>query len=197
MIALPGIAQKKDTAPADPTIQTLKTVAYLTRYGDKHQDAISFMQAARILGRQPILHFGTPRHLFYLNPDELLAKGRRLAGKDTLLLSLADHIAWELGFRARGRTDGPKTRAAQVKGGSSFTASWTFNGNEPAIVSVIGDGDNDLDLFVYDRDNKVVAQDDSHTDACEVHFTPPENADYKIVVKNWGSSYSDFVIITN
>ncbi len=214
MAVLPGVAQKSGTIQLNPEIQTLKTIAYLTRYGHAHQDAASFLQAARMLGKQPIQIIGIDQvtvspatdatmtthaqhRPFFLNADTLLAEGRRLAGTDTILLALANQVAWELDFRARGRTDGPKTMAAQVKGGSSFAATWSFKGGKVATISVVGDGDNDLDLFVFDKRNKVVAQDDSHIDACEVHFTPSKKADYKIVVKNWGNSYSDFVLITN
>ncbi|PPK99980.1 hypothetical protein SAMN05444682_110134 [Parapedobacter indicus] len=207
-----GIAQKRAaTAKVPPEIQTLKTMAYLTRYGHTHQDGLSFIQAARLLAKQPVevipnnqieisLSDTSARlrqHPFMLNADTLLAWGRRLSQNNTAALTLADQVDWELGLRSRGRTEGPKTMAAQVKGGSSFATTWSFKGSEKAIVSVIGDGDNDLDLFVFDKHNNIIAQDDSHTDACEVQFTPSNKADYKIVVKNWGSSYSDFILITN
>jgi len=207
-----GVAQKRAaTAKIPPEIQTLKTMAYLTRYGHTHQDGLSFIQAARLLAKQPVAvipndQMGTSpsdtttrirQQPFVLNADTLLTWGRRLSQNDRAALALADQVQRELGLRSRGRTEGPKTMAAQVKGGSSFATTWSFKGSEVAIVSVIGDGDNDLDLFVLDKHNNVIAQDDSHTDACEVQFKPTSNADYKIVVKNWGSSYSDFILITN
>lgn len=212
MGCLPGVAQDTTSRPtADPAIEAVKQVAYLTRYAAANIDALSFIQAARILAKTPIriipanevavspadTSAGAMRLLFRFDSDTLLARGRQLAGADPLLLALADQVAGESAGRSRGRLNGPKTMAARVKAGSSFTATWTFKGGEVASISVIGDGDNDLDLQVLDAQGRMITQDNGHTDACEVHFTPSENAAYRLVVKNWGSSYSDFVLITN
>jgi hypothetical protein len=56
-----------------------------------------------------------------------------------------------------------------------------------------GDGDSDLDFYLYDSDGDLVESNTDNTD--EAHFT--WYPDYKVVVKNHGSVYNVLEILTN
>ena len=68
----------------------------------------------------------------------------------------------------------------------------TFNDLEKAVIFVQGDGDTDLDLYVYDSVGNLVASDTDETDTCFVTFTPPIGQPYTIEVRNLGDVYNAY-----
>jgi hypothetical protein len=72
-----------------------------------------------------------------------------------------------------------------------------FRGGEEAIVTVSGDGDTDLDLYVYDSNGNLVASDDDGTDQCIATWTPRWTGRFYIHVKNRGEVYNRYVLRTN
>jgi hypothetical protein len=87
-------------------------------------------------------------------------------------------------------TAGRSTVKAPIKvpAHSAVELKIIFKANELAEFFVIGDGDTDLDLFVYDADGKLVASDedpsDRASDLCVCRWTPKNEQEYKIVIKN-------------
>ena len=73
----------------------------------------------------------------------------------------------------------------------------TFMKGEIASVILKGDGDTDLDLYVYDEYGTLVAKDDDYTDGCVAMWTPRRTAPFYIVVRNRGRVYNQYVMITN
>jgi hypothetical protein len=61
-------------------------------------------------------------------------------------------------------------------------------------VALIGDGDTDLDLYVYDPFGNLVGCDTDYTDWCEVTWFARVGGTYRIVVLNRGSVYNEFTI---
>jgi hypothetical protein len=72
-----------------------------------------------------------------------------------------------------------------------------FYGGERAEVIVEGDGDTDLDLFVYDENWRLVASDDDSTDYCIARWTPRRTGSFHVVVENLGSVYNEYTLRTN
>jgi hypothetical protein len=73
--------------------------------------------------------------------------------------------------------------------GAYGTDSYTryFRAGEVIRVAISGDGDTDLDLFVYCPEHRqVVARDEGPTDDASVRFTTPESGYYTIRVVNRG-----------
>ena len=64
----------------------------------------------------------------------------------------------------------------------------------PAAVTINGDEDTDLDLFVYNRFGQLVAVDDDDTDYCVVRWVPATSGMVTIRVVNLGSVYNDYFI---
>lgn len=65
---------------------------------------------------------------------------------------------------------------------------------KPARVVVIGDGDTDLDVYIFDSDANVIAEDSDELDVCVCEWIPKHSGDYIIAIKNWGNVYNEFTI---
>lgn len=96
-----------------------------------------------------------------------------------------------------GRVNGPGRDSAICPAFSSVTYHETFYGNELAVVSIVGDGDTDLDIFVYDPAGRLVARGIGTTDRETVSFMPPVTGTYRIVVRNLGNVWNRFSLATN
>jgi hypothetical protein len=96
-----------------------------------------------------------------------------------------------------GRAPGPGHDVARVRAFSSVTYTETFRGGEQAIVSIRGDGTTDLDIFVYDEFGNLVAQGIGPTDRETVTWRPIWTGRFRIVIRNLGSVYNDYVLRTN
>lgn len=97
----------------------------------------------------------------------------------------------------RGAVGGPYyvIRRVEKYGTNRYTAS--FRAGELAEVAIIGDGDTDMDLYVFDSNGSLIEYDEDYTDQCYVSWVPRWTGEYTIAVKNLGSVYNRFVLITN
>ena len=66
-----------------------------------------------------------------------------------------------------------------------------------AEVVVSGDGDTDLDLYVYDSNGNLIAKDDDYTDGCYVRWRPSWTGRFIIKIVNRGPVYNKYVLMTN
>lgn len=98
---------------------------------------------------------------------------------------------------APGRRQGPGIVHTRVEAHSRDTYSIDFRGGETAVITVSGDGDTDLDLYVYDENGNLVADDTDFTDECIVAWTPAWSGEFTVVVKNLGSVYNAYTLATN
>jgi hypothetical protein len=96
-----------------------------------------------------------------------------------------------------GAVGGPKAGDYRLNANSYRTFSVGFRANEVARIALKGDGDTDLDLFVYDELGNLVASDDDYSDLCVVEWTPRWTGNFTIKIVNHGTVYSDFTIRTN
>jgi hypothetical protein len=92
---------------------------------------------------------------------------------------------------------GPKYGTYRLGANRYRTFSVSFYGGQTARVVVSGDGDTDLDLYVYDVFGNLIASDDDELDDCVVSWTPRWTGNFTIKVVNRGIVYNDFVLATN
>ena len=66
-----------------------------------------------------------------------------------------------------------------------------YEGGKLAEFCLIGDGDSDLDIFIFDKDGKEVVKDEDPpaaqgggSDICICRWMPTETAEYRIVIIN-------------
>jgi len=65
-----------------------------------------------------------------------------------------------------------------------------FFGSDNAAIVISGDGDTDLDLFVYDANGNLIGSDTDRSDDCVVRFQPYWTGTFRIEVRNLGSVYN-------
>ena len=75
--------------------------------------------------------------------------------------------------------------------------SWTYRPNgatRHVRVALKGDGDTDLDVYVYNSQGALVAYDSDFSDLCAVRFWALRGGTYRIVVVNRGNVYNRYVM---
>jgi|TergutMp193P3_1026864.scaffolds.fasta_scaffold01008_9 hypothetical protein len=208
-------AKPESAAPASPDVEALQTAALLAKYGYDTGSASALIGAAEILvyiDTQPLATAGTqsgqtadsgaksgnPEY----TPANLLADARRMAGRDATMLAWASEVEAEMNARAasaagtRG-SGSPKYQVDRVSAYSTIRYQLRFYANQWAEIMVSGDGDTDLDLYIYDTNGNLIAYDEGYTDDCYVRFIPRWTDYFTIVIKNLGRVYNQFQIWTN
>ena len=100
-------------------------------------------------------------------------------------------------FAEAGHIRGPQVGNARCQAHSTVTYYETFRGGEMARVAIHGDGDTDLDLFVYDMNGRLVASATGTSDREMVQWFVPTDGTYRIVVRNLGNVYNQYGMATN
>ena len=96
-----------------------------------------------------------------------------------------------------GRYPSPSVTRERVNAGAVDVYQVVFVGERTAEVAVRGDGDTDLDLYVYDENGNQIVKDDDSTDRCFVRFTPRWTGKFTVRVVNRGSVYNNYTMATN
>ena len=131
-----------------------------------------------------------------LTADAFLADAKVLAKKDRNLLGRIATVS-KMKPDKKGAMGGPKRATTEVRAYATDVFTLRFRGGENAIISLSGDGDTDLDLYVYDENGNLVASDTSGKDDCRVRFFPKTTGNFKIKVKNLGNVYNRYLFVTN
>lgn len=83
----------------------------------------------------------------------------------------------------------------RVKANSTDVYNVRCLGGQSTEVLVSGDGDTDLDLYVYDENGNLIVSDLGPTDDCIVSFTPRWTGPFRVKVKNRGNVYNQYTIV--
>jgi len=205
--AQPAAEVNEKSVPAEA--QQLEMAGQLVRYGYQTKSALPLIQAVQIYKTLNTADATDSRakqeqgteaatgltKADYISFDEakLLADATNFAdGNKTLLALIKDTEK-----STRGAIPGPVRKVDRVLGG--YTDTWTirFRGGEPAYVVVSGDGDTDLDLYVYDENGHFITSDTDRSDDCVVSFNPSWTGTFYIKIKNLGRVYNRYVLVTN
>ncbi len=62
---------------------------------------------------------------------------------------------------------------------------------------VEGDGDTDLDLYIYDANGNLIVADEDYTDYCICDFRPYVTSQFTIKIVNRGSVYNRYHLLSN
>ena len=93
-----------------------------------------------------------------------------------------------------GPTRGPLIQTARVPALQSHFYNESFVGGVPTAIAIHGDGDTDLDIFVYNSAGQVVARAIGLSDREVVTFTPPVTGSYRVEVRNLGIVWNQYSI---
>lgn len=214
-LSMTAFAQTEDKPAGEkpsPEFEALATAHSLAKYGYANYSASALIGAAEILSQIPtrklevekaeegakVDNKGAKTEKPEFTPAQLLADAKKYAAGDATMLAWADKVEKAIAANAtRGATGGPSCISRRVYAGQTNTYTCRFRGGETACITVSGDGDTDLDLYVYDSNGKLVDSDDDYSDDCLALWKPPYTQTYTIKVKNRGNVYNNFTLCTN
>jgi len=201
------IEKSGDIVAPSKEMQTMLLAGQLAKFGYENNSPSALIQAAELyLGVgtnefQPVsaeMGIGeeTSKDNFVsLDPKQILADATVLADGDPAYLAMIKKL--ENTTQTRGAVGGPKKGVYRVQARGTDTFTVKFWANERATIVVSGDGDTDLDLYVYDDNGNLIAKDDDYSDDCVVNWIPRWTGQFTIKVVNRGNVYNQYVIATN
>lgn len=191
----------------------------LATYGQQNEDPYSLVAAAQMLLQYNVNDAGTDRVEAEEGQSDAPEDAKQGAGIDPVALNASDILALAESFADRGSSimqviDDLKKQAASdsrgyaygngyIKGTWNVPAhgyrdfNWTFTGGEFAEILFIGDGDTDIDVYVYDSSGRRLGQDESYDDEAYFTWTPPYTKQYTFRVVNRGSYTNSVYIVSN
>lgn len=187
-----GTNRVERSAPRPGTIQAYALAHELYAFGKATKNALAVVTAAAMLARvnptdtkREKTTEGTPaanggKKPTRSNPDlaAMLATARELAGNNQTLLAMIDDLA---ASGSRTALDGPHRTTTGVLGKTTDVFRVTYKGGEAAEVFIQGDGDTDLDLFVFDENGNEVCRDQVHDDTFQYcKWTPRWTGPFEI-----------------
>lgn len=199
-VGKPVSAAKSETAEA---VEAISIADLLVRYGYVKKDPLALITAAKIKKEAGGTESKATRvggtagdaknQPDALSVDTILARAKEMAGGRADLIALADDVAKS---GTRGATSGPAGTRTVVRTRAVDSFRVTFRGGEPARVMVSGDGDSDLDLFIYDEHGNRVCTDDDSGDTAICAWTPRYTGPFTIRVRNLGVA-NEYRIVHN
>lgn len=189
-----------DKVEISPAMQTLEMAGNLVQYGYDNYSATALAQAVELYNSVTVKlenikktsegGVDTPKdQRINLDVNALLADARNFADGDEVTLAYIDKVedATNASNATLGRYDGPSETEECVLSNSIDTYRVLFRGREDAGVLVVGDGDTDLDLYIYDENGNLVDSNTDSTDVCVCSWRPYETSYYTIKIRNWGN----------
>ena len=176
----------------------------LVRYGDANKDAIAMITAARILAATGAEDKNRDKKAQGGKGEEakqgadmtvagILARAKQYAGDRKDVIAMADDVA---ASGSRGRSGGPGRSVTVVRTGATDVFTETFRGGESAFVGISGDGDSDLDLYVYDENGNLICRSTTAGDDEACRWNPRWTGPFRIQVRNLGVA-NRYLIVTN
>jgi len=211
----PGEAQASSTSTA---VENIGLARQLAAYGQEQESPLALLAAAQIQLENPSMVITREKEEMAfegeqaagegtksaavapgLEPSELVAEAERMAGGDREVLALCRELSgrMEVDEGTKGRVGGAANHRDQVSSRSKDIYQISFRGGELASVFIMGDGDTDLDLFIYDENGNLIGSDVDATDVCLVQWTPRWTGMFRVEIHNLGNVYNVYVLTTN
>ena len=216
-----AVADKPSAGEAESSaVGRIRLAAQLIKYGRAEQSAEALLLAVSILEKLPAQYYAKEKTSegpgdaegesqadesgqakpLPLDTEKLLAEAETLAKSNEVLLALVEqHREPALKpLQLMGRTSGViHGHRDTVLKGTKDLYTFKFKGKEIARMAVIGNGDSDLDLYVYDSKKALITKDEDETDDCIVQWFPLETAEFRIEIVNRGEKDNAYVVFTN
>lgn len=215
-VAISGVAQTVEEKPeikgeTSESLAAVKLANQILRYGYENKSTLALLDALQIFSENPTQALNATKDgaavdesknegkkaCVSFDYDSVLADAKAFADGDPNLLALINDIDAEAKGAQRGNINGPSRDYAAVNGNSYMDYTASFVANQLAEVLVSGDGDTDLDLYVYDSNGNLITSDTDYSDDCYVRWVPAWTGRYTIRIVNRGPIFNRFVILTN
>lgn len=87
-----------------------------------------------------------------------------------------------------GLVSGPTIKIDHFPSMTKTNYTITLKGEEVASIVIKGNERSDLDCFLYDKNNDLIAKDTNRTDVCIMRIIPGVTGDFKLVIANLGET---------
>lgn len=194
--------QNDKPEPATEGMAALQLASDLVKYGKDTEQALPLIQALQIMKSVTLTEGGFVKEeptaadkdgAMILDYNAVLAQAKEFAAGDKTLMTLIS----DLDKVQRGRTTGETYHTDLVRANHTDVYTMRFVGGEKAEVAVVGDGDTDLDLYIYDENGNLIKSDTDYGDDCYVSWYPKWTGSFKVKIKNLGSISNRYVLLTN
>lgn len=127
--------------------------------------------------------------------QSMLSTARDLAGGDDLMLGLIEDVEAET---TKGVVNGPVYNIARLSAKRADTyRNVPFEGGKYAEIYVEAKGNNDMNLHVYDAQNRLVCSDTDSSAIAYCGWRPRAQGSFSIKVSNDSGSTAQYSLITN
>ena len=198
-------AAKADSKATSETVDQLTMANQLVKYGYQTKSALPLIQAVQIYkklnvteeAREKTTEGGTTAsesltktQVVSFDESKILADATKFAAGNKNLLGLIDDAK----KASRSPIQGTIRHSDCVNAGSVDVCKITCRGGESTTIYVSGDGDTDLDLYVYDANGNLITCDDDGTDECLVRFVAYRTHTFTVRVRNRGRVYNCYTL---
>ena len=125
------------------------------------------------------------------DPVKLLEDARAMAIDNKALLILIEE---EKPVVLRAPVGGPTFHTDIVSGHSTDIYEVKLSGEEPTNIGIQGDGDTDLDCFVYDDNGHLIDSVENLSDTCSFGFTPLWPGQFTLRIRNRGKVNNQYIL---
>ncbi len=193
-----------------PSLSSLRLATDLVKYGYAQQSALPLIDALQIISENPTQNLSAEikgetnapttdkkNGKVTLDFAQIATDAKAFAEGDDVLLGLIAQIESDAQSAHRGAVNGPRVGNYVVSGNCYNDFECSFTKGYLAEVVVSGDGDTDLDLYVYDSNGNLIASDTDYSDDCYVNWVPAWTGRFIIRIVNRGPVYNNYVVATN
>ena len=205
--AVPAAA--KAASPTTRSVDVVALAADLADHGFSTSSPLSLLTAAELLmqaspsalsGKQgatmPAVTAKSGAAVRFA-PEAMIAAARSMAGDNTTVTALATQLQSRLASGPKGAVGGPRSTTDRVLSNSTDVWEIRFRGGEVGSIRVDGDGDTDLDCYVYNSAGTLVAYDNDLTDYCILDWYQSSTGNVRLEIKNLGDVYNQYILSTN
>ena len=191
-------------------MENLQLANQLAKYGYKTFSATALIEAAKIMSgvKTHELKYDsykqdstkktkdTKKSKEGYDITSILTAAKKYADGDPKLIADITKLE-KANQETRGRVGGPGERYSFVYGNSNDVYDISFISGQLAEIGVRGDGDTDLDLYIYDSNGNLITYDSDYTDFCYVSWVPRWTGRYTIKIVNRGPIVNNYRLLTN
>jgi hypothetical protein len=197
---------------ADGAVGQAALAAEMAAYGYAEEAPLALVSAARIVIAQGVDMVDRDKETeggeqgeaksgggadMSLDAEKLLADAEEMAAGDEVIVELIGRVRQEAVLGTRGRVGGPASHYDEVLARSTDVYTLTFRGGEWAEIRVRGDGDTDLDCYVYDQNGNLIDSDADYTDYCILGWVPRWTGSFTLRIRNLGWVWNGYILVTN
>lgn len=205
--AVPATA--KVASPSTRAVDVVALAADLASHGYRANSPLSLLTAAELLmqaspsalsgkqgTRMPSVtaKSGTPVRF---DAGSMISSALSMAGGNANVSALATQLQNRLATGAKGAVGGPRSTVDRVLSNTTDIWEISFRGGERGSIRVDGDGDTDLDCYVYNSAGTLVAYDNDLTDYCVLDWYQSSTGNIRLEIRNLGDVYNEYILSTN